>query len=201
MGRIEKHILDDGFTVIYDDSISESFHKNILDDNYHGDKGSKINRHFLDDGFTVRRYDGIEESFQKNWLDDNYTGNEGTHINKNILNDNYNTYNNSKNYGTSSSSDKIDFSWMDRDQHISNIIGLGVAVLNGVIMKIIGMGLIRVISTSIIIALLVSGTFDVITDFKKKKYKDNILFEQAVGGVISAVILIPLYFLIVISFF
>lgn len=62
-GRIEKNFLDDGFKVTYYDGVIERFHKNLLDDNYKGDKGSSIIGHWLDDGFTVNKYDGTKEQF------------------------------------------------------------------------------------------------------------------------------------------
>ena len=73
MGAIDKNFWSEGFTVTYDDGVRERFHKNILNDNYKGDKGSTVEDHILDDGFTVRRYDGTTEKFYKNVMSDGFT--------------------------------------------------------------------------------------------------------------------------------
>ena len=49
MGTINKNILDEEFTVAYNNGVRESFRKNVLDNNWHGAKGSRINSHILDE--------------------------------------------------------------------------------------------------------------------------------------------------------
>ena len=196
MGSVKKNVFDDGFSVTYDDGIQETFYKNLLDDNYHGNKGSTIHNNFLDDGFTVCRFDGKRESFRKNWLDDNLTGNQGTHINKNLLDDNYHTYNsntsNTQNHST----------WgMDYDQHVNNGIGVGFALLNFIVFKIAGMGIGRTIISSVIVMIFVAGLLDTVKDIKKRRYTTQILIEDAIGAVIGGVILLGIYLFILDSYF
>ncbi len=93
MGAIDKNFWSEGFTVTYDDGVRERFHKNILNDNYKGDKGSTVEDHILDDGFTVRRYDGTTEKFYKNVMSDGFTGSSGTRIDKSFFGSSFSTNN------------------------------------------------------------------------------------------------------------
>lgn len=93
MGAIDKNFWNDGFTVTYDDGVRERFHKNFLDDNYKGDKGSTVKSHLIDDGFTVCRYDGSTEKFYKNVLSNGVTGSNGTRIEKSLFGSSFSTNN------------------------------------------------------------------------------------------------------------
>lgn len=187
MGKIEKNIIREGFTVTYKDGTRESFKKNWLDEKYHGDLGSKIDNHFIDDGFTVYKYDGTKESFKKNWLDDNFTGNKGTHINKNFCNDNYYTYNNNE---VNKSNDKIDLSYVE---WLHNVVGIVVAIINGIVLKLLGYGTVRIVISCIAICILIAGTMDVVKMIRKKQYASNILVEETIGWIIGVIVCVIVY--------
>ena len=99
MGRIEKDVFGDGFTVYNDDGSQEHFDKNIFDDGYSGNKGTHIDSHIFNDGFIVTNKDGLEEKFERNIFDDNYSSNKGTKTNKDVFGSGASIY---KNTGTSS---------------------------------------------------------------------------------------------------
>lgn len=187
MGKIEKNIIREGFTVTYKDGTRESFKNNWLDEKYHGDLGSKIDNHFIDDGFTVYKYDGTKESFKKNWLDDNFTGNKGTHINKNFCNDNYYTYNNNE---VNKSNDKIDMSYVE---WLHNVVGIVVAIINGIVLKLLGYGTVRIVISCIAICILIAGTMDVVKMIRRKQYASNILVEETIGWIIGVIVCVIVY--------
>lgn len=83
-GRNDINFLNDGFEITYNDGITESFHKNLFDNNYKGNKGSSIIGNKIWDGFTVYKYDGNKERFfYKPESDEFLRGNKGTRVRKN----------------------------------------------------------------------------------------------------------------------
>ena len=85
MGRIEKDVFGDGFTVYSDDGSTEHFSKNITNDGYSGSKGTKVDKHFFSDGYTVHNKSGSEEKFERNIFNSDYSGNKGTKTSKDVF--------------------------------------------------------------------------------------------------------------------
>ena len=88
-GRIEKSFFDDGFKVTYYDGVTERFHRNLLDNNFKGDKGSSIIERWLDGSLTVLKYDGSKENFQIRDSKEFLAGDKGTRVREGFWGDYY----------------------------------------------------------------------------------------------------------------